>query len=162
MIRFATASDLNEIIAIYNASIPGRLSTADLAPVSLDSSRGWFEEHGPAHYPLWVYKDENAVAGWISLSSFDQRAAWNATAEISVYVRPDQQKRGIAAALVSEAISRAPGLGLTSLLALIFSHNQSSLKLFRRFRFDTWGQMPGVCNLDGFQRDVMILGRHTP
>jgi len=34
-IRHATASDLPEIVSIYNASIPGRMATADLAPVSV-------------------------------------------------------------------------------------------------------------------------------
>jgi L-amino acid N-acyltransferase YncA len=162
MIRHANANDLNEIVDIYNASIPGHLATADLAPVSIDSRRLWFEEHDPAHHPLWVYPDEGAVVGWLSLGPFYQRAAWDATAEISVYVSPDHQKRGIAATLVSEALEHAPDLGLTSLLALIFDHNQPSLNLFHRFGFDTWGQMPGVCNLNGIQRDVIILGRHTP
>lgn len=161
MIRDATANDLNKIVTIYNASIPGRLATADLAPVSVESRRLWFEEHDPVHHPLWVYQDEGAVAGWLSLGQFYQRAAWAATAEISVYVSPDHQKRGIAATLVSEAISRAPNLGLTSLVALIFGHNQPSLNLFHRFGFDDWGQMPEVCELDGIKRDVLILGRHT-
>lgn len=161
MIRDATANDLNKIVTIYNSSIPGRLATADLAPVSVESRRLWFEEHDPVHHPLWVYQDGSTVAGWLSIGLFYPRAAWNATAEISVYVSPGHQNRGIAAALVSEAISRAPELGLTSLLALIFRHNQASLNLFHRFGFETWGQMPGVCNLDGILRDVMILGRHT-
>jgi L-amino acid N-acyltransferase YncA len=145
MIRDATANDLNKIVTIYNSSIPGRLATADLAPVSVESRRLWFEEHDP----------------WLSLGQFYQRAAWAATAEISVYISPDHQKRGIAATLVSEAISRAPDLGLTSLVALIFGHNQPSLNLFHRFGFDDWGQMPDVCELDGVKRDVLILGRHT-
>jgi L-amino acid N-acyltransferase YncA len=161
MIRDAIASDLDEIVSIYNASIPGRLATADLTPVSVDSRRDWFAEHGPAHHPLWIYEDEGAIGGWLSLGSFYQRAAWDATAEISVYVSPGHQKRGIAATLVSEAISRAPDLELTALLALIFGHNQPSLNLFHRFGFNDWGQMPQVCEMDGTKRDVMILGRHV-
>ncbi|MDA1173122.1 MAG: GNAT family N-acetyltransferase [Chloroflexi bacterium] len=161
MIRDATADDLDEIVAIYNASIPGRLATADLTPVSVDSRRAWFAEHDPAHHPLWIYEDDDAVAGWLSLGSFYQRAAWDATAEVSVYVSPGHQKRGLAATLVSEAISRAPEFGLTSLVALIFGHNQPSLNLFHRFGFDDWGNMPEVCDVDGIKRDVMILGRHV-
>lgn len=161
MIRDATLDDLEPVVAIYNASIPGRLATADLIPVTVDSRRAWFDAHDPAHHPLWIYEDEGSVAGWLSLGAFYERAAWDATAEIGVYVSPAHQKRGIAAALVSEAISRAPELGVTSLLALIFGHNQPSLDLFHRFGFDDWGQMPQVCDLDGIKRDVMILGRHT-
>ena len=161
MIRDATLGDLVQIVAIYNASIPGRLATTDLTPVSVDSRTPWFEEHDPAHHPLWIYEDEEQVAGWLSLGAFYHRAAWDATAEVGVYVSPVHQKRGIAAALVSEAISRAPELGLTSLLALILGHNEPSLNLFHRFGFDDWGQMPQVCDLDGVKRNVMILGRHV-
>jgi L-amino acid N-acyltransferase YncA len=161
MIRDATDDDLQEIVAIYNAAIPGRLATADIEPVAVDSKRAWFAEHDPAHHPLWVYEDDGVVAAWLSLGSFYSRAAWDATAEISVYVSPGHQKRGIAAALVSEAISQAPELGVTTLLALIFGHNQPSLNLFERFGFSEWGNLPQVCELDNIKRDVVILGRRT-
>jgi L-amino acid N-acyltransferase YncA len=161
MIRDATVEDLSEIVVVYNASIPARLATADVTPVTVESRQAWFAAHDPAHHPLWVYEDEDAIAGWLSLGSFYDRAAWDATAEISVYVSPGHQKRGVAATLVSEAISRASELGLTSLLALIFGHNQPSLNLFHRFGFDDWGHLPQVCDVDGIKRDVMILGRHA-
>ena len=160
MIREATSDDLEQIVAIYNTSIPGRLATADLNLISVNSRRSWLLEHRASHHPLWVYENEGKVVGWLSLSTFYQRAAWDATAEISVYVNPSHQKQGIAAKLVAEAVSRAPTLGLTSILALIFGHNQPSLNLFRRFGFEDWGQLPRVCELDGIKRDVMILGYH--
>ena len=160
MIREATSDDLEQIVAIYNTSIPGRLATADLNLISVDSRRSWLLEHGASHHPLWVYENEGKVVGWLSLSTFYQRAAWDATAEISVYVNPSHQKQGIAAKLVAEAVSLAPTLGLTSILALIFGHNQPSLNLFHRFGFKDWGQLPQVCELDGIKRDVMILGYH--
>ncbi len=161
MIRYATVDDLKEIIAIYNSSIPERLATADLTPVSVGSRLSWFWEHDAARHPLWVYEDDGAIAGWLSLGAFYQRAAWDATAEIGVYVSPDHHRRGVAAGLVSEAISSSPELGLTSLIALIFGHNQPSLNLFHRFGFEDWGHMPNVCELDGVKRDVMILGRQV-
>jgi L-amino acid N-acyltransferase YncA len=160
MIREATSDDLEQIVAIYNTSIPGRLATADLDLISVDSRRSWLLEHAGSRHPLWVYENEGTVVGWLSLSVFYQRAAWDATAEISVYVNPSHQKQGIAAKLVAEAVSRAPTLGLTSILALIFGHNQPSLNLFRRFGFEDWGQLLQVCELDGIKRDVMILGCH--
>ena len=161
MIRDSTPADLEQIVDIYNASIPGRLATADLAPVSVDSRREWFEGHDSARHPLWVYDEGEGIIGWLSLSTFYPRTAWKATAEISVYVSPDHQKRGVAAVMVNEAISQAPALGLSAIVALIFGHNQPSLSLFRRFGFDDWGTMPEVCDLDGLIADVLILGRHV-
>ena len=47
-IRHATASDLPEIVSIYNASIPGRMATADLAPVSVAERKQWFADFDAA------------------------------------------------------------------------------------------------------------------
>ncbi|MDM8332818.1 hypothetical protein QUW45_09125 [Limosilactobacillus pontis] len=44
-------------------------------------------------------------------------------------------------------------------MAYIFGHNQPSLKLFKRFDFRQWGFLPRVAELDGVQRDLVIMGR---
>ena len=51
-IRHAALPDLPAIVAIYNDSIPGRLATADTAPVSVDSRREWFAAFDPASRPV--------------------------------------------------------------------------------------------------------------
>ena len=38
-IRDAARSDLPQIVSIYNASIPGRMATADLVPVTVTAER---------------------------------------------------------------------------------------------------------------------------
>ena len=158
-IRDATSNDLPPIVAIYNAAIPGRMATADLEPVSIEARRAWFAEHSPTSRPLWVLEDAGAVRGWISFQSFYGRPAYHATAELSVYVAPDAHRRGYARTLVGEAIRRAPEFGLKTLLGFIFGHNQPSLALFRSFGFETWAHLPRVAELDGVERDLMILGR---
>jgi L-amino acid N-acyltransferase YncA len=158
-IRDATIDDLPTIVAIYNAAIPGRMATADLEPVSLDSRRGWFHEHAPASRPLWVLENDGAIRGWLSFQSFYGRPAYRATAELSVYVAPDTQRHGYGRTLVEEAIKSAPAFGLRTLLGFIFGHNAPSLALFRRFGFDTWAYLPGVAELDGVERDLLILGK---
>jgi L-amino acid N-acyltransferase YncA len=159
VIRDATPGDLPIVVAIYNAAISGRMATADLEPVSVDSRRAWFAEHSSNLRPLWVLEDADQVKGWISFQSFYGRPAYHATAELSVYVAPDAQRRGYARLLVAEAIRRAPEFGLKTLLGFIFGHNQPSLALFRTFGFETWAHLPRVAELDGFERDLLILGR---
>jgi len=46
-IRLATTADLPAIVAIYNATIPTRQSTADLEPVSVVSRRPWLSAKRP-------------------------------------------------------------------------------------------------------------------
>jgi L-amino acid N-acyltransferase YncA len=46
-----------------------------------------------------------------------------------------------------------------TLLGFIFGHNEPSLQLFYRFGFEKWGHLPNVAELDGIERDLIILGK---
>lgn len=157
VVRDAARSDLAAIVEIYNASIPGRLATADTEPVSVAGREAWFREHGSKR-PLWVACRQHEIVGWLSFQSFYGRPAYHATAEVSVYVAPASQRTGVASALLSKAVSEAPHLGLKTLLGFVFGHNQPSLRLFERFGFERWAFLAGVAELDGIERDLVIVG----
>jgi phosphinothricin acetyltransferase len=157
MIRLATRADLPAIVDAYNASIPGRLATADTEPVTVESRAAWFEAHGPRR-PLWVDERDGEVAGWVSLTSFYGRPAYDATAELSIYVAPAWHRRGVASSLVAHAIAAAPAAGVTTLLGFVFGHNAPSIALLTRFGFERWGLLPRVAVLDGVERDLAMLG----
>ena len=133
-IRDASEGDLDAIVEIYNAAIPGRLATADTEPVSVESR-------------------------WLSFGKFNIRPGYAPTAEVSVYVAPTAHRTGVATRLMERALTRAPALGLKTFLGLVFAHNHPSVELCRRFGFETWGHLPRVAVLDGVERDVLILGR---
>lgn len=157
-IRDAAGADLGAIVEIYNASIHGRRATADTEPVTVESRRTWFESHSPTRRPVWVAEAEDAIVGWLSFSNFYGRPAYHATAEISVYVAPAHQGRGIGRALLAEAVRGGQEFGLRTLLGFIFGHNESSLRLFEGLGFARWGHLPRVAELDGIERDLVILG----
>jgi phosphinothricin acetyltransferase len=95
MIRIAIFSDLPAIVSIYNEAVASRFATADVTPVSVESRRGWFNEHEPARYPVYVWEDGGEIKGWCSLSSYCRgRMALRFTAEISYYVRGDLHRMG--------------------------------------------------------------------
>lgn len=161
-IRFATAEDLPRIAEIYNASIPGRLATADTEPVTVESRRQWFAEFEPLRRPLWVFETGDGVAAWLSLRSFYGRPAYHATVESGVYCAPVAQRRGFAFALLRNALEAAPALGVRTVLGFVFAHNTPSLRLFERCGFERWGTLPRVAELDGVERDLAIVGRRVP
>ena len=161
-IRDAVAADLPAIVRIYNAAIPARMATADTEPVAVDSRRAWFAEHDARSRPLWVASVGDAIAGWLSFQSFYGRPAYRATAEVSVYVAPDNHRTGVARRLLSRAIDAGPGLGLSTLLGFIFGHNAPSLALFEAHGFRRWALLPRVAELDGVERDLVIVGRRLP
>lgn len=160
IIRHATETDLEAIVAIYNAAIPTRMATADLEPVSVASRLAWFDGRSPNKRPIWVVESEGVIAGWLSFQSFYGRPAYHTTAEISIYIAPAHHQRGLGCQLLTQAIQQSPSLGLNTLLGFIFAHNQPSLKLFEKFGFQSWGYLPKVAQLDNHKRDLVIMGLH--
>ena len=77
--------------------------TADPEPVTVESR------------PIWVAEVDGENAGWISFEDFRKKAAYHATAEVSVYLSEKYRRKGIARRLLAEAIRRAPEFGLKTL-----------------------------------------------
>jgi phosphinothricin acetyltransferase len=162
-IRDAGEVDLPAIVAIYNSIIPGRQVTADLVPVTVASRVPWLEAHDSARRPIWVVETNDRVVAWLSFDPFHPRAAYDSTAMIAVYVDEAFRRHGLGRTLLSRAIERAPQLGIHTLLGYIFAHNEPSLRFFEGFGFERWAHLPRVANLDGLERDLIIVGRRlTP
>ncbi len=157
-IRDATLADLPAIVEIYNSTVPSRRVTADTEPVSVESRLSWFREHDPGSRPIWVAEEDGEIAGWFSFEDFRKKPAYYATAEVSVYVSEKHRGRGIGRRLLEEAVRRAPEFGLKTLTGGIFAHNEPSRKLFEGFGFERWARFPRVAELDGVERDLVVLG----
>ena len=109
-IRIAQPADLPAIVAIYNAAIPGRMATADTAPVTVADRAAWFAEFDPARRPLWVFcSATDNVMGWLSLRSFYGRPAYSGTAELSIYLHEAHRGKGLGNYFLEEAIRHANG-----------------------------------------------------
>lgn len=165
--RIATLDDLPTIVAIYNSTIASREVTADTEPVTVESRLPWFHDHQPERRPLWVIEragDTSAtpeILGWISYSNFYGRPAYSGTAEVSIYIADAWRGKGIGKYALTEAIAFAPQISVHTVLGFIFGHNGASLALFRKFGFEEWAHFPRVANLDGVERDLIILGKRV-
>lgn len=157
-IRLAKEIDLPSIVDIYNTTVPGRIATADTHPISVESRQTWFKEHSPETRPLVVWEEENTILAWLSWQSFYGRPAYHATAEISIYVAPTHLRQGIGTRLLAYALDRSPKLGIKTLMGFIFAHNSASLRLFEKFGFQRWGHFPNIAELDGVEKDLIVVG----
>lgn len=135
--------------------------TADLNPVSYESREQWFNDHNE-RYPLWVAEDESGViTSWISFQPFYGREAYKHTAEVSIYIDPACRGAGLGKKLLQAAIDQCPALHIYTLLGFVFGHNEPSIRLFERFGFERWGTFPNIANLEGTERDLVILGKRV-
>lgn len=155
----ATQEDLSRIVAIYNQSILTRRSTADLVPITVESKQEWFEAHDSKKRPLWIMKENQETVGWISLSDFYGRPAYDRTVEISIYIDHAHQGRGMGQLALHFAEKQLPQLNVDTVLAFIFDINQASQHLFRKNGFEIWGHLPNVATIDGLMIGLDILGK---
>jgi L-amino acid N-acyltransferase YncA len=158
--RHATRHDLAEIVAIYNSIIADRMVTADTEPVTVESREAWFEAHNTTTRPLFMVENEaNETLAWLSFQSFYGRPAYNATAEISIYLHENHRKKGLGKQILAYSIAIAPDFGIKTLLGFIFEHNTPSLNLFYGLGFQDWANLPNIALLDDTERSLIIVGK---
>ncbi|MFC6998470.1 GNAT family N-acetyltransferase [Rufibacter roseus] len=157
--RNAIISDLPKVVEIYNSSVASGMVTADTEPVTVQSRYAWFEAHNPETRPLWLVIEDDETVGWVSFQSFYDRPAYNATAEINIYLCPEKQNSGLGKQILQYAINMAPQLGIKTLIGYIFAHNEPTLRLFRSFWFEDWGTLPNIAMIEGEERTLKILGK---
>ncbi|RFU60064.1 GNAT family N-acetyltransferase [Bacillus sp. V59.32b] len=160
-LKEATLEELPKIVAIYNSTISSRMVTADTEPVTVEERVAWFHEHNGKTRPLYVILSGSEICGWLSYQSFYGRPAYQATAEISIYIDEQFRGMGIGRWALEQAIKLSPRLGIKTILGFIFGHNSPSLKLFSAFGFEEYGRLPKVAELDGIERDLIILGKRV-
>lgn len=157
-LRHATLEDLPEIIKIYNEAIKDGISTADSKTVSVEDKIEWFKAHDALH-PILVKEYHGRIIAWISLQPFYANfLAYAHSARINIYIDKNFQGKKLGQQFLSEAIEQAKNYEIKTLLALIFSENAPSLKLFKKLGFKEWGNLNRIATIEGMDKDLLILG----
>ena len=156
-IRQATEADLQAIVDIYNQSIPGGWSTADTRPIAVADRVEWFRKFDPAKRPIWVAEADGQVVATAYLSSFyGGRPAYDATAEVSIYIATAFHRRGIGRRLKEWVIEQCPQLGVTTLLSMHFDHNEATRRINERLGFEQCGHLKEIAVVQGEKRGLVI------
>jgi L-amino acid N-acyltransferase YncA len=143
--------DWPHVAAIYAAGIATRNATFE---TGVPEWAEWDTSHLPAH--RFVATDGDRVVGWVALTGYSDRCCYAGVADLSVYVDPRAQGRGIGRVLLEQVVASAEGAGIWTLQAGIFPENETSLALHRRCGFRLVGTRERIGQLDGVWRDVML------
>lgn len=135
-LRLATDSDMHAILEIYNDAILHTTAVYDYEPHTLEMRQQWFDAKKQQKFPVFVAEDNNEVVGFSSIGTFRAWAAYQFTVENAIYVRSDQQGKGIGKLLMQPLIDASRELGIHTIVAGIDAGNAVSLRMHQRFGFE--------------------------
>ncbi len=87
-------------------------------------------------YKSYIITFNNNECGYCYFSAFKKRQAYNKTAEITLYLKPECTRKGIGKQVIAKMIEIANELGLRVLIGVITSENISSVSLFEKCGFE--------------------------
>jgi phosphinothricin acetyltransferase len=149
--------DWPHVAAIYAAGIATRNATFE---TEVPAWEDWDAAHLQEH--RFVAVENDRVVGWVALTGYSARGCYAGVADVSVYVDPSAQGRGVGRALLEHLVAGAEAAGIWTLQAGIFPENAVSLALHRGCGFRVVGTRERIGELDGVWRDVVLLERRSP
>jgi len=153
-IRASTKDDLRAIVGIYNWAVNQTFATIDSEPLDAEEAQAWWEMHGKRSL-LLVSVDETGVIGWARLWPWKQRGF--DVVECLVYVDPVHHGKGIGAALLTELIREARGLGYRTIVASIARDNRAGLALYSRQGFEMVGTIRNAAHKFDRWMDITLV-----
>ncbi len=146
----ACEADAPRIAEIYRHAVDGStISFEDVAPDPGEMAR----RIASTERRHWIVaKDGDRVVGYAYATAFRPRSAYRFTAESTVYVEPDRQRRGVARALVTELHRRLADEGAHAVVAVIALPNPASVALAEDLGYGSAGVLPEA----GFKLDRWI------
>ena len=155
-IRLAVPADAEAIRAIYNHEVVSSAATFDIVERSEEDQAAWLAERSGA-FSVLVAEVDGAVAGFASLSSYRERAAYRSTVENSVYVGAGHRGLGIADRLLGALLEVGRTSGFHSVIARIGGGNAASMALHAKHGFTEVGVERQVGRKFGRWQDVTVM-----
>jgi phosphinothricin acetyltransferase len=132
VIREPQGDDFDAIAAITNHYIETTAIHFSYEPVTADELRALWR---PGAFP-WLVADDGAnVIGYAKAGTWRDRAAYQWTPEVGLYLAPDARGHGTGTALYTALLAACAARGFRSVIASITLPNPASVALHARLGF---------------------------
>jgi phosphinothricin acetyltransferase len=152
-VRRAQASDMAAIAEIINHYIADGVAHFGDRPLTAEEWTTDWERH-QERYPWLVAERDGVIGGLAYAKTFNSRAAYRWTAEVSIYLRDGYQGRGLGSSLYGRLIPLLDAQGYRCLVAGITTPNDRSVALHESFGFRYLGTIERVGYKFGAWHDV--------
>ncbi len=163
LVRPCFQQDLELVQIIYGHHVLSGTGSFETIPPPLDEMAARWSQTVQRGWPFLVAtpkSDPTRVLGFAYATHYRDRAAYEGTFEISVYVAPTSLRQGIGALLLSELLQALHADGAVEALAFIGdSANVASIALHQKFGFRHVGVLRNVGQKFGRLLDVVVMQR---
>ncbi len=152
-IRVAKVEDAAGILGIYAPFCESTRVSFEVVAPSVEEMRERINRIS-ATYP-WIVAEENGrILGYVYASRLRERAAYQWTVEVAVYVAPEHQRRGLARALYTSLFAILRAQGYFKAFASVTLPNEASVGVHQALGFRPAGVFNGVGYKTGEWLDV--------
>ncbi|AZQ64928.1 N-acetyltransferase family protein [Flammeovirga pectinis] len=148
------STDYSIVKDIYDYYIENTTATFHLDLISIEELKATVPLNHPKYQSFLIYS-EGIVCGYCYIGSFKARAAYDRTAEITVYLKPESTGKGIAFGVVNALEEIAKSVGINVLIACITGENTASIRLFEKCGYEKCAHFKQVGEKFGRILDVV-------
>lgn len=157
MVTFSpvTESHLDTVREIYDYYILNTTATFHDQPISLPELKEFLYLDSP-RYPSFVIENKGDIIGYCFLTRYKKRQAYDRTAEVSIYLRPEYTNRGIGRACLEYLENAARMAGIQVLVGTLCGENQASIRLMEKAGYSRCAHLHHVGEKFGRVLDVVM------
>lgn len=153
MLRFATVADAPSIAAIYSPVVRETAISFEVEPPSVEEISRRITKITAA-YPWLVYEEDGAVWGYAYASQHRDRAAYQWSVDVSVYLHERWRGKRVGRALYSSLFAILRSLGYVNVYGGIALPNPASVGLHEAMGMELIGVYPHTGYKLGTWHDV--------
>jgi phosphinothricin acetyltransferase len=142
-IRTARTEDAADIQAIYAPFVQETSVSFETVPPSVETMAARISSN-LARHGYFVAQSDAGILGFAYASPYRPRPAYDRTAEVSVYLAPQAQGRGLAQALYRALFAHLAARGFHTAVAIVTLPNPQSAQLHERCGFAHVGSLQDV------------------
>lgn len=142
-IRPVSPDDAPQVCGIYNHYVRSSIATFEETPVA-DTEMASRIAAATEQLPWLVAEIDGSIAGYAYAAWWKPRSAYRFTVETSIYLHPDQARRGLGFELYQALVGELAERGLHCLIGGISLPNAASIALHEKLGFEYMGSLREV------------------
>ena len=134
-VRAVAAEDAEAIATIYNHYVTNTIVTFEEEPVAAAEIGRRVEAVRESSLPWLIAEQEGRVLGYAYATKWRERRSYRFSTEVTVYLGPGLEGRGIGSKLYGNLVADLRGRGIHAAMGGIALPNESSIALHEKFGF---------------------------